>query len=198
MIETTNGPNSRFDWLVQTYDFELAESNVFFFWLFQGGPDMQGNQTVGGMPSSFFNMTDVEAPSSSSSTTSELPTPTPTSVATSTLVSAPTTTTPSTAGGKDGQASSGGMSTGATIGLGLGVGLGVVGLCSIAGVIFWAKRKSRKAKQAEQQFHQVSYRGPTPKDQWPIQYPQPPPPPPQPPRYPVEMNARNSTVAELG
>jgi hypothetical protein len=41
----TNGPQKEFDWQVQLYSFDLSVSNVFFFWLKEGGLDTLGSTT---------------------------------------------------------------------------------------------------------------------------------------------------------
>ncbi|KND86158.1 hypothetical protein TOPH_09216 [Tolypocladium ophioglossoides CBS 100239] len=60
IFQTTNGPNAKLTWLVQTYGMDLDSSNVFFLWLFEGDSSAQGNQSAPGQFSSaYFNITTV-------------------------------------------------------------------------------------------------------------------------------------------
>ncbi|KAI1767825.1 hypothetical protein GGR53DRAFT_71039 [Hypoxylon sp. FL1150] len=69
VFETTNDAAAEFDWLVQTYSFDLDTSNVFFFWMFEGATSLQGNQSSPQMSSPFFTITNDTAVSSSSALT---------------------------------------------------------------------------------------------------------------------------------
>src|SRR5690606_14659445 len=95
--ETISGPHSEFDWKVDVYGFDLAVSNIFFFWLKEGGPENLRAEFGGDvfvMSSAYFYITQFPAPDDSdqevsdsgnsvsstksfSSTTTHAPTPTP-------------------------------------------------------------------------------------------------------------------------
>ena len=57
-VDTRKGPNDRFYWTVNTYDFDLRNSDVFFFWMFEGDRSNQGNQTNPQMSSPYFRITE--------------------------------------------------------------------------------------------------------------------------------------------
>ncbi|KAL2173391.1 uncharacterized protein P884DRAFT_303464 [Thermothelomyces heterothallicus CBS 202.75] len=69
VFQTTNGPQSEFNWTVQLYDFDLKKSNTFFFWLKEGGPENIGATKGKLMSSAYFYITDAPLPKSQSSPT---------------------------------------------------------------------------------------------------------------------------------
>lgn len=160
--ETDAGPLKELEWEVQTYQLDLASSNVFFLWLFEGGPSVQGNQSVPQMSSAFFNITDQPAPSSSvdSTPSTTLETSTTTLFASSTTSVEPDRTQTTSVGGNSAGSnptaqssessspnpgSSGVLSVGAQAGIGIGAGLAGI-TCIVCGVI-WCRyvRKQQKA-----------------------------------------------------
>lgn len=128
--ETTNGPGRQFDWLVQTYDFNLDESNVFFFWLFPGDASMQGNQSMASMPSAYFNITReaVSAGPSEAATTSG------SSPAATSDPSTPTSTTPQP--DSTSSKNSNGLSTASKAGIGVGAGVGILAVIAAAFLLY--------------------------------------------------------------
>lgn len=141
-LETTNGPQTNFDWLVQAYDFNIDDSNIFFFWLFEGDSSAQGNGSLPNSVSSYFVIAKAVTTSSAlpSSTTSAF-----TSLTSSTTVS----TTTSAQASRETSSGSGGLSTGASVGIGVGVGLGVVIIAAAVAFIFWKRRASNKVQQEQ-------------------------------------------------
>ncbi|KAJ0162401.1 hypothetical protein CTA2_4629 [Colletotrichum tanaceti] len=176
--ETDEGPLKDFEWEVQSYELDLDSSNVFFFWLFEGDPSAQGNQSAPGMSSAFFNITDQPAPKSSA-----VPVPAPLTTMTTTATdgaapastshvsetSAETQPTPITAtrgdlgsattrpaaepnggGGSNdsGSAGGGGLSVGAQAGIGVGIGAVAV-TCVVCGIM-WCRYLRKKQKALEE------------------------------------------------
>ncbi|KAH7310633.1 hypothetical protein B0I35DRAFT_77077 [Stachybotrys elegans] len=159
--ETNDGREiTSFDWLVQVYDFDLERSNNFFLWMFEGGPSMQGNQSIDSLSSSFFNITNEPL----STTTSTLPTTTTTlsstslstssvdstsSIASTSSISSTSSSPPEpTEGASDRVEDSGGASglpTGAIAGIAVGAGL--VGIAIVAFFIMWYLRLKKKEKE---------------------------------------------------
>ncbi|KAK4137118.1 hypothetical protein BT67DRAFT_95508 [Trichocladium antarcticum] len=158
VFKTTDGPVREFDWQVQLYKFDLASSNIFFFWLKEGAASAQGKNGPN-MSSAYFNMTDKALPSSSKKTAAT--TSTTTSAVPSTVASTESSTEPSTepsaslstqsstreeqsAGPtpsgthpatSDTPKSSGGLPVGVQAGIGAGVG--VIALTCIACAVMW-------------------------------------------------------------
>ncbi|KAI1739224.1 hypothetical protein F4680DRAFT_423189 [Xylaria scruposa] len=139
-----NTPQS-FQWTVQTYEFQLSNSPVFFFWL-RNSDNSSLQQS-----SAYFNIT-IDGTSSSSSGLTSLSTSLSTSTvligSTSTsnvLSSAFTSTTPisSPSGTPD---TSKGLSAGAAAGVGVGAALGGI-LLGVAGLLYWKRNRSRTGQQ---------------------------------------------------
>ncbi|KAG6354674.1 hypothetical protein INS49_004692 [Diaporthe citri] len=59
---------SSFTWTVKLYNFDIALSNVFFFWIFNGSSSNQGDMSVPNVSSAYFNITTDDPPNLSSST----------------------------------------------------------------------------------------------------------------------------------
>ncbi|KAI1099767.1 hypothetical protein F4804DRAFT_349115 [Jackrogersella minutella] len=125
VFETTNNAAAKFDWIVQQYDFNLTNSNVFFFWMFEGASSLQGNQSSPRMSSPYFNVTD-ERPASNSSTA--IPTAT-SNIPTTGIISHPTNTFEPVQNSQ--QCSDREGSTGISVGAKAGIGISV----TIAGLI---------------------------------------------------------------
>lgn len=177
LTETTEGGSESFKWPVQTYDFELDDSNVFFLWLFEGSALQQGNTSASQMSSSFFNITTERDTTSSTSVESTQATAQPTTTrnspeatdtdATTDLQpsetsvddqqdlessSVPTTTsTPSNDSGEESKANSAGeLSVAAKAGIGAGVG--VIGVtCISCTFLLWGYLRKKKASMAAPQ-----------------------------------------------
>ncbi|KAI1467701.1 uncharacterized protein F4812DRAFT_405803 [Daldinia caldariorum] len=75
VFQTVNNAATQFTWLVQAYDFDLAVSNVFFFWMFDGDPSLQGNQQIPQMSSAFFTISNetMDSTTTETSPSSTLP-----------------------------------------------------------------------------------------------------------------------------
>ncbi|TDZ23789.1 hypothetical protein Cob_v003271 [Colletotrichum orbiculare MAFF 240422] len=72
IFKTENGPENEFKWQVQSYDFDLRSSSVFFLWLYEGSPADHGKNMATSMSSPYFNITD-EPPSSETPSASQQP-----------------------------------------------------------------------------------------------------------------------------
>ncbi|KAI1172450.1 hypothetical protein F4777DRAFT_561635 [Nemania sp. FL0916] len=126
------GGVTQIDWAVQLYQFDLSDSNVFFFWL--------SSPSSGSFDSHYFNITarastsTTSTPSSSTTSTSSL-TPTGSST-TSPTPPIPATTAPA----------SGGLSAGAQAGIGVGAAL--AGLAAIiVAIVFYLRSRKRPTDQ---------------------------------------------------
>ncbi|KAI3328202.1 hypothetical protein F4824DRAFT_484375 [Ustulina deusta] len=136
-----------FLWTVQTYEFQLANSPVFFFWLFNNA-DSTLQQS-----SAYFNITigDTSSPSASPSSQS---TPSPTSMSSSVMMrttsnvifSASTSSTPTSSPSSTAEVSKG-LSTGAMAGIGVGASIGGILVLGAAGAVFLKRRRSRGERQ---------------------------------------------------
>ncbi|KAI1202481.1 hypothetical protein F5X97DRAFT_319167 [Nemania serpens] len=143
-----NLPQS-FRWTVQTYELQLSDSPIFFFWL-------HDNKSSAQQTSAYFNIT-IE-------TSSADPTASPTD-SRSSITSTPTASLiPSTSASLTGVPSPGssssrgiatikGLSTGAAAGIGVAVALGVIILAVVAGFVCFRRRRQRQ-KQLLQQRHE--------------------------------------------
>ncbi|KAI1816982.1 hypothetical protein GGS20DRAFT_583023 [Poronia punctata] len=143
IFSAEGGAVTTFDWLVQPYQFDLAFSDMFFFWLTSTKPSKAGEKSVS-ITSHFFNITKKAETTSSSFTTR----PTLTSTSTSSTASALTTSdrhstdVPQSNGNNN--APSQGLTPGAQAGIGVGAAL--AGLATII-VAFVFVRRSRRAKK---------------------------------------------------
>ncbi|KAI0534954.1 hypothetical protein GGR58DRAFT_480961 [Xylaria digitata] len=138
-----------FQWTVQTYEFQLSNSPIFFFWLFNNA-----NSSIQ-QSSAYFNITIGDTSSTSASPTSRL-TPLPTSMPSSilttsttipnTLSSASTSSTPisSSSGTTD---VSEGLSAGAKAGIGVGASLGGILVLGITGFVCLKRKRLRSERQ---------------------------------------------------
>jgi hypothetical protein len=137
----------QFDWVVQTFNFALSESNVFFLWLTTPG--------VGGITSHYFNIS-KEATSSSSSSSS---------ISSSTSASRSTSSVPSTSSSSAASSSdaslaapatnptqtasvNNGLTNGAKIGIGVGASFGGVILLLLLAVVVLMLKKLKKRRQS--------------------------------------------------
>lgn len=149
-----------FSWRVQLYDFELEQSNVFFFWLCNGTADTCESEIL---PSPYFNISNEDPPESSSTSiltaTSAGPTSATTSSAPATKTATAQDTATTTAAGavntsnsstSSEHASGGsGISTGAGVGIGVGVALAGISAVVCALVIVRSKRKTGQTHQID-------------------------------------------------
>ncbi|KAI0798853.1 hypothetical protein GGR55DRAFT_693129 [Xylaria sp. FL0064] len=118
-----------FQWTVQTYEFQLSHSPVFFFWLFDN--TNSSNQ----QSSAYFNIT-IEGISSLGASSS--PTPTPSSTLTASSSTATSTATFMNVSS---------LSPGAKAGIGAGVALGGLLVFGIAGILFLKRRPGGQWQQ---------------------------------------------------
>lgn len=140
----TNDTTAEFDWVVQTFSFDLETSNEFFFWMFEGSTSLQGNQSSPQLPSPYFNITDDSALSISSVTATS--TSSRASVTETSLLSP--TYSPTCDG--DNSKDSGGLSVGAKAGI--GVSVSIAGLVIIACIGLYV-RHSRKQQSPALKLH---------------------------------------------
>lgn len=160
---------SSFTWTVDLYDFDIALSNVFFFWIFNGSASNQGDMDVPNVSSAYFNITADDPPtatsSTSSSTTSSATSKTSASTSSTASVTDSSSESSQTASSSATAAlipqasdhssneagNSGGISTGA--GIGIGLGLGLVGISAVvcASIIVWYKRRKRDPNRGRTQ-----------------------------------------------
>jgi len=144
LFQTTNGPDGDFDWLVQSYDLDLASSDKFFLWLFEGDPSAQGNASVKNQQSSGFffissapTTTSSFVSSSSAISASSFPS---TSDETSKETGQVPQNNSSTTGGE--------LSTGAKAGIGVGAGL--AGLAILSAILLFFKYRAKNRKKLEE------------------------------------------------
>ncbi|EAS36132.3 uncharacterized protein CIMG_01486 [Coccidioides immitis RS] len=112
---------TNFTWTVQTYDFDLSFSNVFFFWFNRGAPKH--------FISHYFNITTDESITSTRSIST-------TSDQTGISITVPSTTTPSPSDATIEPQAAEGLNSNAKVGLGVGVGIGVPIILLLAFVAF--------------------------------------------------------------
>ncbi|EAQ89640.1 predicted protein [Chaetomium globosum CBS 148.51] len=222
IFQAKTGPAKALGWTVQLYDFDLESSNIFFFWLKEGGPENATGPVTGRtMSSSYFNITDEPSPTTTSSSSSS----SSTNPSRSTDLGAALSSTSSTAtqtgpdqgeatassripgegiGGTDGVSEGGGGGEGGGLPVaaqaGIGVGVSVVGVVVIICGILWF-RYLKKQQQILLDLQRRAHPEPPPPDAagtgtWKPQVP--PPPPVQ--YYPVyEMGYHSRTPpVELG
>ncbi|KAI1480086.1 hypothetical protein F4774DRAFT_379624 [Daldinia eschscholtzii] len=149
VFQTVNNAATQFTWLVQAYDFDLAISDVFFFWMFEGDPSLQGNQSSPQMSSAFFNLsnetTDSTTTEASPSSTSAFQAATQeTTQSTTPAPSSSTIDQPGEIAQHDSvQKESGDLSSGAKAGIGISIGL--VGLIIIMCVGLYIRKLKKQA-----------------------------------------------------
>lgn len=142
-IETTNGPDHEFEWLVQNYNLDLEISDKFFLWLFEGPASRQGNTSFNQQSSGEFTILEAGTTTTSSSAPSasmELP-----SSSQTTTSGTSETTTSDSQNSQDG----GELSVGAKAGI--GAGAGVTGVAIMSAILFFVKYRSNKRKLEEMQ-----------------------------------------------
>ncbi|KAI0180866.1 hypothetical protein GGR52DRAFT_8768 [Hypoxylon sp. FL1284] len=143
---TKYGAVTQFDWSVQTYNFNLDSSPVFFLWLWPIDRNTTDQNDAVASPN--FNITAAAASSVSSSSV----TPTSAPITTTTSV---TTASATTASGSNGTRtpsptpSAGSLSAGARIGIGVGVGLAVL-VAVVAGLFLWRRWRRRSNRGHEE------------------------------------------------
>jgi hypothetical protein len=152
-LETTTGPSANsFYWVIQTYAFELQESNVFFFWLMEGNPPAPGNKSSspGNMSSPYFNITLVDTTTKASTTAAPTAASSTSSSSTASIsVSATPTPTPQPgdSAGEAGKVSSGDLSTGAKAGL--AVGAVVILVLALVCLGLFLRYRSKKERELD-------------------------------------------------
>ncbi|KAI0110254.1 hypothetical protein F4814DRAFT_426340 [Daldinia grandis] len=141
VFQTVNNAATQFTWLVQTYDFDLAVSSVFFFWMFEGDPSLQGNQSSPQMSSSFFNL-------SNETTVSTTTQATPPSTSASQAPLSPTNLESPTESSKNEaiQEDPNELSAGAKAGIGISVS--IIGLAIIACIGFYIRKLKKQSHLA--------------------------------------------------
>ncbi|KAI1405317.1 hypothetical protein F4819DRAFT_482834 [Hypoxylon fuscum] len=147
VFETTNDSASQFDWLVQEYDFDLASSNVFFFWMFEGAPSLQGNQSNPQMSSSFFNLTNGSTASSSSII---IPSTTSSALGYGTTSDSAISNLPGNIQQSSDTRDSGGLNIGAKVGLGISISIAGLALITCIGVYLrYSKMQQRQIAKTD-------------------------------------------------
>ncbi|KAI1651584.1 uncharacterized protein F4817DRAFT_311843 [Daldinia loculata] len=136
VFQTVNNAATQFTWLVQAYDFNLTVSNVFFFWMFEGDPSLQGNGSSPQMSSAFFYLSNETTVSTSTQTT-----PMSTSASQAPLSSTNLDSPAGSSQNEPVQKDSNELSAGAKAGIGISVG--IIGLAIIACTGLYI-RKSKK------------------------------------------------------
>ncbi|KAI0517789.1 hypothetical protein F5B22DRAFT_654561 [Xylaria bambusicola] len=132
IFSVPDGEVKRFDWEVQLYDFDLAESNVFYLLLTSNVDDQPS------ISCHYFNITDPnpkEVPTSTSTSSSTVKT-------TSSALQATDSPTSSSTSSSDASPPAG-LSTGAYIGIGIGVALAGLAGVFIAWVVYRRLRSQR-------------------------------------------------------
>jgi hypothetical protein len=147
-----------FDWRVQVYDFDLDDSDVYFFWIFEGDESMQGNMSSSRMASPYFQITSKPSPTPSPTT------PLATLSTRSALGDTPTPLASTSTNGadlqedggegeaeeKDGSFSS--LPAGVRAGIGVGIAA-VVATCIVWTFIIWLYFRRRRQTQAAAAAH---------------------------------------------
>ncbi|KAG9251069.1 uncharacterized protein F5Z01DRAFT_677315 [Emericellopsis atlantica] len=151
LFQTTNGPDRDFSWVVQSYDLDLASSDKFFLWLFEGDPSVQGNASMKNQQSSGFffispepTTTSTILPSSSAISSSPIPSSSDEASTSSSDEASKETGEVSPNSGTTG----GELSTGAKVGI--GVGAGVAGLAILAAILLFFKYRAKNRKKLEE------------------------------------------------
>ncbi|KAI1752797.1 hypothetical protein F4782DRAFT_530283 [Xylaria castorea] len=132
-----------FQWTVQTYELQLSNSPIFFFWLYNN--DNSSLQ----QSSAYFNITIDGISSASASPSSGLTSMssvlTGSTTTSNVLSSASTSTTPISSPSSTPDTSKG-LSTGAAAGIGVGAALGGI-LLGITGLLYWKRKRPRTGRQ---------------------------------------------------
>ncbi|KAF3067068.1 hypothetical protein GL218_08870 [Daldinia childiae] len=137
VFQTVNNAATQFTWLVQTYDFDLTVSNVFFFWMFDGDPSYQGDQSSPQISSPFFNISN-KATVSNTTYTTPLSTSTSQAPLSSTGLNSSTGSNQNEAFQKD----SNELSAGAKAGIGISVS--IIGLAIITCIGLYIGRSKKQ------------------------------------------------------
>lgn len=164
IYSTTDGSGvQQFRWRVQTYDFSLDDTPVYFFWLSEGEFEDIGDPSTldsTGFTSAYFNITQEDtSSSSSSSSTSSSSRLSSSSTRSATLSSTASTSATNAAAASqtnansnansnstaDASPSSSGIGTGGIV----GIVAAIVGALAVAGLAaFWWYRKRQRAQAA--------------------------------------------------
>ncbi|KAK6062960.1 hypothetical protein SCUP515_12858 [Seiridium cupressi] len=146
IFQTQTSVFPQFDWVVQSFDFDLTLSPVFFLWLHAGTASDQGAPESLSVSSTYFNITIASASSASTSTLSsskQVPSPKISATTTQQVVSA----TPTSNSSPSSQAAQ--LSTGARAGI--GVGTSVAGLLALAiGAFCYLKRRKMNSPDRDE------------------------------------------------
>ncbi|KAK3294030.1 uncharacterized protein B0H64DRAFT_433284 [Chaetomium fimeti] len=225
IYQTNSGPANVLDWTVQLYDFDLESSNVFFFWLKEGGPENATGPVKGQtMSSGYFNITDQPSPTTTSSSSSSSSTVS-TNLSTELSSTCSTATQPTLdqgeatassrvpgegSGGTNGAAEAGGGGEGGegegeggggslpvAAQAGIGVGVSVVGVTVVICGILWF-RYLRKQQQILLDLQRRAYTEPPPPDTDVTEAGKPQASPPTVQYYPAYELGPHSRPAELG
>ncbi|KAI0405463.1 hypothetical protein F4802DRAFT_597292 [Xylaria palmicola] len=148
-----------FFWTVQTYELQLSDAPIFFFWL-------RDNNSKAQQSSAYFNIT-IDAATSSATTTaaetksisSTVPTSTPSSTTSTNGSPQPISTTPpGSVDQSEGRSTTGRLSTGAQAGIGVGAALGGILVIAFAGFVYFrGNRQKQQVQQQQQQEQQASF-----------------------------------------
>lgn len=144
-----NDEVTSFDWAVQLYSFDLADSNVFFFWVNPDGGE--------GFTSTFFNITESTSPSETAGTDGSSPT--------GAAEGSSSDDNSSTGADKASQDSSDEIGATGKIALGVGIGLGIPILGALFGLLWLKVRQSKNNnQQTTAELHGREYHQPHEKD----------------------------------
>lgn len=152
-IATTDGSGvQQFRWRVQTYDFSLDDTPVYFFWLSEGDFEDIGSPStldVSGFTSAYFNITKEDTSSSSSRISSSSST-TRSSVSVSTSATTSATDAAAASQTNANNTTSAASSSASGIGTGgiIGIVVAIVGALAIAGLVAFLWYKKRQRAQA--------------------------------------------------
>lgn len=132
VFQTMGGAVTQFDWIAQTYQFDLSYSDVFFFWLRSTSESEDGSKQHS-VTSHYFNITEDKEVTPSSTSSSFTTTSSSITSSTSSPSAATPTPTPS-------PAASTGLSAGAQAGIGVGAALAGLAAILVAYILY---RRSR-------------------------------------------------------
>ncbi|KAL4794812.1 hypothetical protein BDV19DRAFT_389948 [Aspergillus venezuelensis] len=145
-------PTLNFTWVTQLYNFDLAVSNVFFFWINDNVPDEAipsayfiitepDRETTSSVSSSSSTLTSISTSASTSSLTSETSTPTSTPTGNSTTTDSNPSSPPRNSTPSEPDSSTSTNKT--ALGVGLGVGIPILG--ALAALIWIQVHKAKNA-----------------------------------------------------